>query len=547
MKQLAILLISSFFSVAALSAQEYAQIVTYESSDDASATFTSVGIANKAKEVSSNAVKSLFYTLFYEGVAGVNGGNPLITNDDKEYVNSFLTSRYPLFVRTTEELGKPEKNAGKMFQANYRITIVYGNLIKELERHNLHKSLSYSDVEFETGLVLPTIMVVPYKRNGETYSSVLEGDFDRRLAVGKVQDGFEARNVTTVDVEAKVAAAKRSTEFGANDADSNDKQLILNSGADVYVVVDLMKDVNNDGSRVSLLMKAYETASGSILASKDAITKRYATASTDALCSYAIQDNLPEFLDDICKNFSKQLSTGKRVTLQQSLNAATPYRLNTANRWQEVEDFYFPNIIGVGDMVSTTTDLIAFIHALFDGAYVDSASLTHMLPPEGTAFGSGLMLMPFYDHTFYGHAGDTYGTHTAVMYNPSDSIAIAIAINGCATPRNDMLIGICSAIYDMEYEYPDFSQHQQYTASPDELAQYAGHFNSSLIDLPMHITYNEADGNLSLQLRGQPSLWLEAKSPGVFINSPTGVAISFKNPDRFIFKQFGRIIIYTRQ
>ncbi|MBR5843350.1 MAG: beta-lactamase family protein [Bacteroidaceae bacterium] len=233
--------------------------------------------------------------------------------------------------------------------------------------------------------------------------------------------------------------------------------------------------------------------------------------------------------------------------LQQPLNAATPYRLNTANRWQEVEDFYFPNIIGVGDMVSTTTDLIAFIHALFDGAYVDSASLTHMLPSEGTAFGSGLMLMPFYDHTFYGHAGDTYGTHTAVMYNPSDSIAIAIAINGCATPRNDMLIGICSAIYDMEYEYPDFSQHQQYTASPDELAQYAGHFNSSLIDLPMLITYNEADGNLSLQLRGQPSLWLEAKSPGVFINSPTGVAISFRNPDRFIFKQFGRIIIYTRQ
>ena len=232
---------------------------------------------------------------------------------------------------------------------------------------------------------------------------------------------------------------------------------------------------------------------------------------------------------------------------QQPLHAATPFRLNTANRWQVVDDFYFPNIIGVGDMVSTTTDLITFIYALFNGTLVNSTSLAHMLPPDGMAFGGGLMLMPFYDHTFYGHAGDTYGTHTAVMYNPSDSIAIAIAINGCATPRNDMLIGICSAIYDMEYEYPDYSQHQQYTASQDELMQYAGNFNSSLIDLPMHISYNEADGNLSLQLRGQPAVWLEAKSPGIFINSPTGVAISFKNPDRFIFKQFGRIIIYTRQ
>jgi D-alanyl-D-alanine carboxypeptidase len=198
-------------------------------------------------------------------------------------------------------------------------------------------------------------------------------------------------------------------------------------------------------------------------------------------------------------------------------------------------------------MVSTTTDLITFINALFNGTLVDSTCLTQMIPAEGSVFGAGLMLMPFYEHIFYGHAGDTYGTHTAVMHNPSDSISIAIAINGCAIPRNDMLIGIASAIYDIDYEYPDFSQHQQYTATDQELAQYAGLFNSSLIDLPMDITYNPTDGNLSLQLRGQPAIWLEAKSPGVFINSPTGVAIKFKDKDRFTFKQFGRILIYTRQ
>lgn len=227
--------------------------------------------------------------------------------------------------------------------------------------------------------------------------------------------------------------------------------------------------------------------------------------------------------------------------------AALPYRLNTANKWQQVDDFYFPNVAAVGDIVSSTADLITFANALFNGALVDNTSLTHMLPPEGNSFGGGLMLMPFYEHTFYGHAGDTYGTHTAVMHNPADSITIAIAINGCSAPRNDLLIGIASAIYDMEYEYPDYSKHQQYTATQDELRQYAGHFNSSLIDLPMSITYNEADGNLSLQLRGQPAIWLEAKSPGVFVNSPTGVGIKFKDNDRYTFMQFGRILIYTRQ
>ena len=148
------------------------------------------------------------------------------------------------------------------------------------------------------------------------------------MAVGKVQEGFEARNVTTVDVDAKLAAAKRCVEFGANDAGSNDKQLIINSGSDVYVVVDLKKDVNAEGARVSLIMKAYETSSGSILAAKDAITRRYAKASTDALCSYAIQDNLQAFLDDICKNFSKQASTGKRITLQFAIDGSSSMTMN---------------------------------------------------------------------------------------------------------------------------------------------------------------------------------------------------------------------------
>lgn len=327
MKHILLSIVAAFVLSGSMSAQEYAQIVTFETSDAVSATFTSVGIAKRSKDVEENAVMSLFYTLFYDGVDGVNGGRPLITTDNPDYVNTFLTSRYPFFVKNVVETEKPEKNVNKIFQGTYTITIVYGNLIKDMERNKVHKSrepeMDYSDVEYEQGMVLPTIMVVPYKKDGETYSSVLANDFDRRIAVSKVQDGFESRNVTTVDVEAKLAAVKRNSQFGANDADSNDKQLLMNSGADVYVVVDLKKDVTNEGARVSLIMKAYETATGNVLASKDAITRRYAKASTDELCSYAIQDNVPAFLDDICKNFSKQASTGKRVAIQFAFDGAS--------------------------------------------------------------------------------------------------------------------------------------------------------------------------------------------------------------------------------
>lgn len=333
MKRFTIQLVTLLLSTVAVYAQKYPQIVTFESQNAESATFTSVGAAERAKDVENNAAESLFYTLFYDGVEGINASRPLISNDDKEYVKTFLSSRYHLFVRSNIEISKPEKNPSKIFQATYRITIVYSNLVKELERHGLAKSrepqMKYDEVEDEAGMVLPTIMVVPYKREGETYSSVLAADFDRRVAVSKVQDGFESRNVTTVDLEGKLAAVKRNLEFGVNDANSNDKQLLLNSGADVYVVVDLKKDVKADGSSVSLIMKAYETASGNILASKDAITRRFKNVTTDALCSYAIQDNVPAFLDDICKNFSKQVSNGKRVSLQFAIDGASALTMNS--------------------------------------------------------------------------------------------------------------------------------------------------------------------------------------------------------------------------
>lgn len=260
-------------------AQNYPQVVIYETSDDVSATFTTVGADAKSKNVQDNAVKSLFYTLFYVGVDGVNDGKPLIVNDNKSYVETFFSSRIPFFVKSVTETVKPARNANKIYQGTYAVTVVYSNLIKDLERNKLYeqpKSLS-DKVEEEDGMVLPTIMVVPYKKDGETYASLLASDFDKRIAVSKVQDAFESQNITTVDVQARLDAVKRNAQFGENDANSNDKQLIMNSGADVYVVVDIHKDVNAQGARVSLIMKAYLTNGGDILASKDAITARFAT------------------------------------------------------------------------------------------------------------------------------------------------------------------------------------------------------------------------------------------------------------------------------
>ena len=83
----------------------------------------------------------------------------------------------------------------------------------------------------------------------------------------------------------------------------------------------MIKDTNAQGTRVSLVMKAYETATGNPLASKDGFTRRYPNAGSDLLAKYAVKDNLQSFLDDICSHWDgsgkgTKGSNGTRVVLQ---------------------------------------------------------------------------------------------------------------------------------------------------------------------------------------------------------------------------------------
>ena len=312
-------------------ADEYLQMVSLLSSGGGKATFISAGIATDKKEVGVNAAKSVFYTLFYQGVAEINDGKPLVNKDNKLYTNSYFnsTGRYSFYVVSIEETEKPKKVAGN-YRANYNVTIYLGRLVNDLISNKVHvKDLTVDDIDDAESLTKPTITVVPFLKDGENYAAVLEKDYDRRIAVSRVQNGFESRDITTIDFLAKLQAEKRQQHYEENAAESNDRTLLLSSGADVYVTVDIQKETSTAGTRVSLIMKAYERVSGDVLASKDGWTNRFRTTATDALCGYAVQDLLPSFLDDICKNFTQRISQGSRVVLRFAIDSSSSMTMST--------------------------------------------------------------------------------------------------------------------------------------------------------------------------------------------------------------------------
>ena len=321
----AILCVFSLASLfAQVNAEDFLQIVSLESEQGTQAVFTSAGMGASKEEAEVNAVKSLFYTLMFQGVDGVNGDKPLVVADNKVYTNSFFNrqARYNVYVVGSERVGKFEK-IGDSFQVTMKVTIRLRQLVGDVQKNTKPetKVTTVTPPEGPGGTAniaaKPTIIVVPYKKDGESYKAILENDFDKRIAVSEVKKEFENLGIKTIDLQGRLDATNRGMQYDDNigTAESNDKQMLLSSGADVYVIVDLKKDVTAEGSRVALIMEARETASGTMWASENGWTKRYPTNATDQLCAFAVKDNLPPFLAQIEKNYANPINAVLRVAV----------------------------------------------------------------------------------------------------------------------------------------------------------------------------------------------------------------------------------------
>ncbi len=326
-------LLMLFFATAVCGQTEYSTSVTLVNQSDDLLTVQSIGLSEKKKEAVDMAIKSAFYTLLYRGVNGYNNNKPLVQRNNQYYFDKFINSRYSMFVRNYAEIGEAEKlSGGKQYKSQVEVNILIKSLVKDLVFEKLMdnplEEVTMQDTKEEIGL--PSITVVPYKKEEETFRSILQNDFDRRMAVSRVQEGFNRLGVTTVDFEGKLDAMWRSREFNANTADSDEKRLLMNSGADVYVIVDIMKDISDaEGSRVSLNMKAYETASGNILSARQEWTNRFRTNDLDRLCIYAVEGQLKGFLDDLAVNFARGIAKGNSVVLKISKGVNSTLHLNS--------------------------------------------------------------------------------------------------------------------------------------------------------------------------------------------------------------------------
>lgn len=229
--------------------------------------------------------------------------------------------------------------------------------------------------------------------------------------------------------------------------------------------------------------------------------------------------------------------------LDRQENVFKSYELKN-NVWSEARDFNFENCIGLGDITSTPEDLNIFINALFNGKFIQKSTLDMMISNKNEKlFGSGIMKMPFYNITLYGHGGDTAGSHSTVGFEPTDQLSYAVTINGEKFNHNSFYVALLNLIYDREYKYPVFGKAK---APAPGLEKYTGDYTSKDIGLGLKVFVR--DETLYSQGTNQAEFLLTPAEKDQFTFDKAGLKLEFiPESNQLKLTQGGKTYLFNKK
>lgn len=324
----------TFCAILPCAAQDYTADATLLRTEESYIVLECSGIARNKKEAVEMAKKSAVYTYLYIGVNGFDNNRPLLgrnpSEEAQEYANRILeTSSYANYIRNCTISDNINKTANRDVQVLAKIELYHVSLKRTLENAGVLKR-SADEIELsETreAIAMPTVMVVPFRKNNESYEEAIRNNSDMRMAISKVNEGFINEGVETKDLLTCLNNAE-TYRIRMGDGMSLDDMILANSGADVSVSVDINQDVNSTGMRVSLTLQATEVATGNTLATKSEVSGRKRTTA-DVLCGVMARSMVGDFLKQIATRMATKMDTGQSVSLRFTIDPSSAINMDT--------------------------------------------------------------------------------------------------------------------------------------------------------------------------------------------------------------------------
>lgn len=162
----------------------------------------------------------------------------------------------------------------------------------------------------------PTVMVIPWAAAGEDLRTVLEQDVNRRIAVTTLKEAFDRRGYRTIDFVARLRAVADSRAFTTDSLSDVKSQIVQSSGAEVFVQAEVQLQTGSSGTAATVVMTAYETATGNSLASATGFSGRFYTDDVGKLVQRAVDRVSDGFLSTLTDRFGAMLEEGRSVVLE---------------------------------------------------------------------------------------------------------------------------------------------------------------------------------------------------------------------------------------
>lgn len=166
-------------------------------------------------------------------------------------------------------------------------------------------------------------------------------------------------------------------------------------------------------------------------------------------------------------------------------------------KWVQQREVVAENHIGAGAIVSTPSDLVKFIDALFSFKLISKQNVNKMTDLNDE-YGLGIFSFQFKSNTAYGHEGRINEYYTSLLHFSDDNLSIAYCTNGILYPRDDIINAVSQICSGEEYSIPHFNGKK---INSEVLKVLIGKYASD--NIPIKVECKLVDGKLTVETQGK--------------------------------------------
>lgn len=165
----------------------------------------------------------------------------------------------------------------------------------------------------QTATVQPKIMVIPYAKQDEDITTIIENDVNKRIVLAKIREAFDSRGFTTIDFAAKLKSVSRTSGLTQGTQSDLKTMIIEQSGADIYVEAEMDILLSPSGNSVKTILTAYDISTGGSLANKVGESGKFYTDDIGKLATKAVEIVVDDFLSTIQNKFTDIINNGRSI------------------------------------------------------------------------------------------------------------------------------------------------------------------------------------------------------------------------------------------